>query len=161
MASTTKNLGLKLTTGSDLVDPVSDFSDNFQKIDAMGGDYVIEQGNSGEWWYRKWNSGRAECGIDSKLFSDFNTAVWGTGGHMYIGGHLTFPAYPFAFSKPPFVTVMYRYEKNGYGGIIHIHPASNEDNLLTQPPKFSVVDANGPHTYKGSKFGIMATGWYK
>lgn len=159
MASTTENLGLKLTTGSDLVDPVTDFSDNFKKLDKLGADYVIEQGQSGEWWYRKWNSGRAECGIDSHTFADFTTGPWGP---IYNHFGMTFPAYPFAFSKAPFVTIMYRYETNNYGGIIHISPAgSNDQRLLTNPPQFGVVDAVGPHTYKNSKFGIFATGWYK
>lgn len=159
MAETTKNLGLTLTTGSDLVDPVTGFSNNFKKLDELGADYVIEQGKSGEWWYRKWNSGRCECGIDSKTFESKTSIVWG--GHGYLCGQWSFPAYPFAFSQPPFVTIMYRYEPNGYGGIVHVHPASSESNLLTQPPKFSVYDANGPHTYTNPKFGLMATGWYK
>jgi hypothetical protein len=159
MAETTKNLGLNLTTGSDLVDPVSAFSNNFKKIDELGADYVIEQGKSGEWWYRKWNSGRCECGIDSKTFDSKTSNNWA--GHGYLCGKWAFPAYPFTFSQPPFVTIMYRYEPNGYGGIVHVHPASSESNLLTQPPSFSVYDANGPHQYTNPKFGMMATGWYK
>lgn len=160
MADTTKNLGLKLTTGSDLVDPVTDFSANFEKIDKLGADYVVQQGKSGEWWYRKWNSGRAECGIDSKTFDDKTSVAWQDSG-MYLTGIWAFPAYPFTFSKPPFVTIMYRYESNNYGGIVHIRPASNENNLLSQPPTFSLFDANGPHTYTSPKFGMYATGWYK
>lgn len=159
MAETTKNLGLKLTTGSDLVDPETAFSANFRKLDELGADYVIEQGKSGEWWYRKWNSGRCECGIDSKTFASKTSANWG--GHGFLCGRWVFPAYPFAFSQPPFVTIMYRYENNQYGGIVHVHPASSENNLLTQPPYFSVFDTNGPHTYTNPKFGLMATGWYK
>lgn len=159
MAETTKNLGLTLTTGSDLVDPVAGFSDNFKKLDELGSDYVIEQGKSGEWWYRKWNSGRCECGIDSKTFDSKTSSNWSNKG--YLCGRWTFPAYPFAFSQPPFVTIMYRYEPNGFGGITHVHPVSNENSLLTQPPAFSVYNADGPHTYKNPKFGMMATGWYK
>lgn len=159
MADTTKNLGLTLTTGSDLVDPVTDFSNNFKKLDALGMDYVIAQGKSGEWWYRKWNSGRVECGIDSKTFSTQTSHKWAEAG--YLCGPWTFPAYPFTFSSAPFVTILYRYEQNGYGGLIHIHPASDEKNLLTQPPSFSVFDAGGPHTYTNPRFGLYATGWYK
>lgn len=159
MAETTKNLGLKLTTGSDLVDPETAFSANFRKLDELGADYVIEQGKSGEWWYRKWNSGRCECGMDSKTFSNKTSADWN--GKGYLCGPWSFPAYPFAFSKPPFVTIMYRYESSGHGGIVHIAVASTETNLLTQPPSFYVYDASGPHTYTTPKFGLMATGWYK
>lgn len=159
MAETTKNLGLNLTTGSDLVDPVSAFSNNFKKIDKLGADYVIEQGKSGEWWFRKWNSGRCECGIDSKTFDSMTSVDWV--GHGYLCGPWSFPAYPFAFSQPPFVTIMYRYEPKGHGGIVHVLPASSENNLLTQPPSFCVYDAAGPHQYTNPKFGMMATGWYK
>ena len=35
-------------------------------LDALKVDYVVEQGTSGIWTYRKWNSGIAECwGINS------------------------------------------------------------------------------------------------
>lgn len=162
MSETTENLGLKLTSGSDLVDPVTDFSDNFKKIDKLGLDYVIEQGKSGEWWYRKWKSGRAECGIDSKTFSNKTSTLWASNATWgYWCGPWSFPAYPFTFITLPFVTILYRYEENGYGGIVHIHPASKESNLLTYPPNFSVFDANGPHEYTNPKFGIFVTGWYK
>lgn len=161
MSETTKNLGLTLTTGSDLVDPVKDFSDNFKKLDNLGMDYVIAQGKSGEWWYRKWNSGRAECGIDTKTFESLESRKWNES--MYICGGWAFPAYPFTFSSAPFVTILFRYEENAnpYGGMVHIHRASNVNDLLTQPPVFSVVDANGPHTYTNPRFGLFATGWYK
>ena len=159
MTETTKNLGLNLTTGSDLVDPVSAFSNNFKKIDKLGADYVIEQGKSGEWWYRKWNSGRCECGIDSKTFESKVGEPWGNAGYWF--GTWTFPAYPFAFSQPPFVTIMYRYEENGYGGIVHTRPASNVQDMLTRPPSFAVFDATRSTEYKNPRFGLMATGWYK
>ena len=161
MAETTTNLGLKLTTGSDLVDPVADFSDNFVKIDKLGADYVIEQGKSGEWWYRKWNSGRCECGIDSHTFASMTSYQWGAINGAYLAGSWQFPAYPFTFTQPPFVTILYRYEENGYGGLVHIHPASSESDLKTKPPRFSVFDANGPHKYTNPRFGLFATGWYK
>lgn len=36
-------------------------------LNAIKVDYIIEQGTSGIWTYRKWNSGIAECwGVDSR-----------------------------------------------------------------------------------------------
>lgn len=155
--ATTSNLGLKLTTGSDLVDPVTDFSDNFKKIDALGADYVVAKGTSGEWWYRKWKSGRAECGIDSKTFATLTPSAWGS---IFLSTDMQFPAYPFAFKTAPFVTVMYRSTSGSdLGGIVHIRPASSESALLTQPPKFALADAT-KNTYISPKFGIFATGRY-
>ncbi len=54
-------------------------------IDSIGGggdtiaDVVVEQGTSGIWTYRKWDSGIAECwGTMSKSFSS-----WASWGHIY------------------------------------------------------------------------------
>lgn len=154
----TSVMNIPLINGSDYITPEA-INNAFNTLDALGLDYITEMGTSGEWWYRKWKSGRAECGIDSRTFPDVTTSIWGSA--FYMGGHWQFPAYPFSFSKPPFVTIMYRNDTNKYGGIIHIHPTTDENTLLTQPPQFSVADANGPHTYKSSKFGIFVTGVYK
>lgn len=55
---------------------VSDFVDN---LDAQGtnlADYVVEQGTSGIWTYRKWNSGIAECWGYKQTSGTFST--WGS-----------------------------------------------------------------------------------
>ena len=154
----TSVMNIPLINGSDYIDPEV-INNAISTLDGLGLDYVTEMGTSGEWWYRKWKSGRCECGIDSKNFGNFNTVKWGA---IYMSSaELQFPAYPFSFSKPPFVNIMYRNDDNKYGGIIHIHPTTNENTLLTKPPTFDVVDANGPHTYTNSKYGIFATGVYK
>lgn len=56
-------------------------------------DFVIEQGTSGIWIYRKWNSGIAEC--------------WGMGQHTAASSDfVSFQTnYPFAFTAIPIVTV--------------------------------------------------------
>ena len=41
-------------------------------------DYVIEQGTSGFWNYRKWNSGIAECWGETTQ-SNKSMSAWGTG----------------------------------------------------------------------------------
>ena len=65
MASTT-NLEIEKLNSADYVS-VEPINNAFDKLDALGVDYVTESGTSGEWWYRKWKSGRAECGIDQKI----------------------------------------------------------------------------------------------
>lgn len=39
----------------------SPINSNFTALDVLGKDYVIDQGNSGNWYYRKWKSGIAEA----------------------------------------------------------------------------------------------------
>lgn len=44
-------------------------------------DYVVEQGTSGIWWYRKWNSGIAECwGVWSGTLTNYTSTM---GGNAY------------------------------------------------------------------------------
>ena len=63
---------------------------------ALSVDYIVEQGTSGIWTYRKWNSGIAECwGVDE--FYHTSWAKWNPTGLYYsVGNHIT--NYPFSFS---------------------------------------------------------------
>lgn len=68
-------------------------------------DYVVEQGTSGIWTYRKWNSGVAECwGIHT--MTSAATKTWGT---LYYSDTLT-PRlnYPFTFTSRPQENVFLR-----------------------------------------------------
>ena len=61
-------------------------------------DFVVEQGMSGVWYYRKWNNGDAECWT-----RDFhNTAFTKTWGSLYVGKDPIEPIdYPFEFVYKP------------------------------------------------------------
>lgn len=48
-------------TGSNSVDVVSKIEELESAWDSVSQDYVVEQGTSGIWTYRKWASGVAEC----------------------------------------------------------------------------------------------------
>ena len=62
------------------------------------GDYIVEEGTSGIWTYRKWASGIAECwGIYS-----YNTAISSTWGNAYEGSKAGHQSYPFTFIERPF-----------------------------------------------------------
>lgn len=54
-------------------------------------DYIVEQGVSGSWTYRKWNSGIAECWGTAKSGTYTNTNSWGGGKYMNIGA-MSFPS---------------------------------------------------------------------
>lgn len=58
-------------------------------------DFVVEQGTSGVWKYRKWNSGFAECwGYHTVSGLNINTA-WGS---WYSSPAIILPSFPFTFS---------------------------------------------------------------
>lgn len=63
-------------------------------LEALSVDYVVEEGTSGIWTYRKWDSGIAEC--------------WGT----YIKNisastvdNTNYIAFPFTFTETPCITI--------------------------------------------------------
>lgn len=56
----TENIKLMQFEGADKLD-YKVINENWKKIDDAFVDHVVEQGTSGTWTYRKWNSGLAEC----------------------------------------------------------------------------------------------------
>ena len=104
----TKNLGLDIINSSDYVSPTP-INNNMNKLDALGVDYVVAQGKSGEWWYRKWKSGRAECGIDSKQFGEVS---WRKTAIGYVSSDLSFGAYPFSFASRPYTNIVFEGDLN-------------------------------------------------
>ena len=66
-------------------------------LPSAGMDRIVEQGTSGIWTYRKWNSGIAECwGRLEKASSSFT--AWGS---LYYNDFATATNYPFEFVDVP------------------------------------------------------------
>ena len=65
----------------------------------LGADYIVEQGTSGIWAYRKWSSGVAECWLESTLTLAGSTPVASMNGSAYYS-YATFDL-PFAFKSQP------------------------------------------------------------
>ena len=148
------NMGLVNIDSSDYVSP-SDINNNFKKLDVLGLDYVTESGKSGEWWYRKWKSGRMECGIDDKNFGNVaHTNAW---SNMYISAQLNFGAYPFAFASRPFTTITFQ---SNTGGDHNSYISYISSTSTTTSPKFVLVDPNSG-TANSAHFGIYVCGRYK
>lgn len=154
ISSESNNLGLSYINGSDYVSP-KPINDNFKILDTLGLDYVVLTGYSGEWWFRKWKSGRAECGIDNKNFGTVpHTTKWGS---MFISADLSFGAYPFAFAVRPFVSISF----NNTTGLAHKSYVSvTGTDSTTISPKFSLADPNS-NTAENCYFGIYVNGRYK
>ena len=65
----------------------------------LGADYIVEQGTSDGWAYRKWSSGTAECWLESDLSLTGSTPV----AYMNNSAYYSYAtAYlPFAFKTRP------------------------------------------------------------
>lgn len=148
------NMGLTNIDSSDYVSP-TDINNNFKKLDVLGLDYVTASGKSGEWWYRKWKSGRMECGIDDKNFGNVaHTTDW---YGMYISAQLNFGAYPFAFASRPFATISFQ-SNSGTEHVSYVSYVSSTST--TTSPKFVLVDPRSG-TANSAHFGIYVCGRYK
>ena len=100
-----------------------------------GADYVIEQGASGIWMYRKWANGIMECWRTLSISGySCNTAV----GNWYRTALLTPAAYPFAFTEPPSLNVFFETD-TGTGGIVWPAGTDEDDDPKTRPHKFYII----------------------
>ena len=71
---------------------------------ALSVDYIVEQGTSGIWTYRKWNSGIAEC-WGQKVWSSkvAITTTWGSIYESAVQANISYPSN--LFIEPPAVTM--------------------------------------------------------
>ena len=151
----TNYMGLTTINSSDYITP-STINENFQKLDVLGLDYVTESGTSGEWWYRKWKSGRAECGIDNKQFAEFsNWTPSGLGG--YRSPDFSFGAYPFSFASRPFTSIIFEGDANNADRGSYCVPRNSTSTTLS--PSFFIMD--GMQKSMKPTCGIFVIGRYK
>lgn len=161
MSTQTTNFNFELPNGSDIVDPVAQIANNFQKVDdKLGVDYVTEQGTSNGWWYVKWKSGRAECGIYNKAFSSQGMSSW---GNLYKTGSMAFGSYPsdvITWTDVPHVQINFIYDDSGaFGGIV-MPLATTKAQALTAAPNFCIVRTDSI-TFSGPHLGIRVSGTCK
>lgn len=114
---------------------VSDFVDGLDAQGANLADYVVEQGTSGIWTYRKWNSGIAECwGRYSK-----SVAANAIDSSNYV-------SYPFTFTATPIITLgLVSGGADNYRGHIEKGSTSATQVRLTLINKYTsavVIDMN-------------------
>lgn len=82
---------------------VSDFVDGLNGQGANLADYVVEQGTSGIWTYRKWNSGIAECWGEANSGSNISNS---SAGGWYAGSFaVNFPDGLFITNPNAFVNI--------------------------------------------------------
>lgn len=153
----TKNLNLPQLDGSDYIS-IDPFNDAFSKLDKLGIDYVVESGKVGEWWYRKWSSGRAECGIDAKEFPRQEMSSYGGSKELFMTPATSIGAYPIQFKSKPTCIVNFIEDKAfgaGRGAVV----ANQGNGTNTQGPKVFMIDPTKAPAQ--IVFGVYVTGWYK
>ena len=104
-------------------------------------DYIVEQGTSGIWTYRKWNSGIAECWLSEPWTYNgslnFNVASWAN-GYEPAEGRIALPNFPtLSFQKIPNCFIEY-IGTNALSSDCMIIKTGENPNTLTAPPIFKM-----------------------
>ena len=105
-----------------------------KKKGSVESDFVISQGTSGIWTYRKWKSGIAECWCRKTITTNI-TNVWGS---LYTSGRLDALdiSFPFAFKSVPVVTA--NLTANWAGAILMV-PGDCKDASTTSTGTFELA----------------------
>lgn len=129
---------------SDALAEAKAYTDNAAAGGAAGADYIIAQGTTGKWMWRKWASGIAEmwATFDSPSL-DMTSQTWGplyTASWMGLEINKKAREYPFAFLENPVVSAT---PTVGRG---NIWLATNTENdlgtRLTHAPAYQCVRAS-------------------
>jgi len=102
-------------------------------LSAEAADYVTESGTSGNWTYRKWLSGRAECWMEYDLY----VSSWANWGSVYESGQAVpataFPSGLFAATPAPNVSL--RNSSTGVG-IMGFETTGGQGSATTSMPLY-------------------------
>jgi hypothetical protein len=114
-------------------------------------DYVVAQGTSGDWSYRKWNSGKAECWYCqwlTPIASGINPAT--NMPHSYMQNFTL----PFSFTDTMYSVNANLQHGNGYGIIVRMN--------ITSKTVFNLIwDANSIVNDASIRMSIYVTGKWK
>lgn len=119
----------------------------------LGADYIVEQGTSGTWTYRKWNSGLAECWARKELSSVAVTSAW---GGLYESANIGSIAYPeglFA-AQPIFSSSVSKTTKYSAAGI------ETDGGSASATPALYLLRATAG-TIQGAEISLAAKGRWK
>ena len=116
-------------------------------------DYVLEQGESGSWFYRKWYSGKVDLiGEQSISYEPCNIAL----GGWYRTAVQSAPAFPFVVLNPQITA---SYESDGYGALIWATTQSTNsapfDYYLIRPTSSSGITGKIVFNVTGEWKGVL------
>lgn len=153
--ATTKNLGLTLLEGASVVD-YNQINGYVNSLDKLGVEYVKTKGREGNYWFRTWSSGRAECGVDNRKFYEslnFGTQ-WGQTGLYFSGGRLNpFGQYPVHFTDRPYANVCFNYCEEAASCVVIQSQTVGPVNA----PSFILANSN-PGVLTNIQLSIFCTG---
>ena len=116
-------------------------------------DYVVAQGTSGNWTYRKWNSGIAECWASKNCGNVAITEAWGS---LYEGTECGQEAYPSGLFryKPLFWASVLSTDRYAVGGL-----EIDGGDANTTPHVYPLRATSG--TVQGLILSFYAKGYWK
>ena len=119
----------------------------------LGADYIVEQGTSGIWTYRKWNSGLAECWARKELSSVAVTSAW---GGLYESANIGSIAYPEGLfvAQPIFSSSVSKTSKYSAAGI------ETDGGSASATPELYLLRATAG-TIQGAEISLAAKGRWK
>lgn len=153
----TSNVDLDLLNAQDFVS-VDPINNNFEKVDAQLADAIIARGASGDWWYRKYRSGRYECGVEFKWFAKSN--LTNVNNAYGISGEYTFGNYPITFVGRPYCNITFEDENGGGYAKCFGWIAMNKMVSRSTSPTFKVCIDRGKAPIKPA-CGIHVIGRWK
>lgn len=118
-------------------------------------DYVVDQGTSGDWTYRKWNSGFAECETTQHLTLSGTGALWKTP----IYGYTNVPrlSYPFTFVQVPDEVVSAKGGVNAFW----LYKQAGGDNSTTQAGLYALIKVDSFTSGSTANISYIVKGKWK
>lgn len=115
-------------------------------------DYIVSEGTSGIWAYRKWNSGKAECWCHHSMTSTWTATRGYQSGSVWIMQYMTgsnsaiasTPAvnYPFTFLELPRVYVTY--EMAASSSVNSAYPCAEAAGTTSVCPRYGALRPSNP-----------------
>lgn len=138
----------------------SDSGPSGSSVSGVGADYVVAQGSTGKWAWRKWSNGTAEM---RAVFDTDTLAIDEAWGSLYFGTwmrsdvNVAARKYPFAFVDTPTISVTYM---SGGADAWLVSLFSVSDDLLTGVPAYALARPN-QGTIHYPRIGYYVVGKYK
>lgn len=107
-------------------------------------DYIVEQGSSGNWTYRKWSNGDAECWASATVSG---MACTTTVGNWYRTGNITISNYPFTFTVNPNLQMTFE-TYSGTGGLVW-SAGTSSSSPKTKPATVYVIRPTSSNSITG------------
>lgn len=138
----------------------SDSGPSGSSVSGVGADYVVAQGGTGKWRWRKWSNGTAEMWA---VFDTDTLAIDEAWGSIYFGTWMRLAVnvrarqYPFSFTEEPTVTASYM---GGSGDAWLISLFNANDDLKTSAPAYALARPN-QGTISAPRIAYYVIGKYK